>query len=255
MTRLDEAVERLARAGCVAPEEEAADLLAAAGGPELPDAWVARREQGEPLEWITGRTLFAGLPLAVEGGVYVPRGQSEELAHRAAAALAGSEGRVAVDLCTGSGAVAAFLAAEVPDATVVGVDLDPAAVACAARNGVVAVRADLDGPLRPGTVDVVTAVAPYVPTTEMANLPRDVQAHEPPRALDGGPDGLLVVRRVVAAAAALLRPSGWLLVEIGGDQDRLLTPLLEGHGAEVSTWTDEDGDLRGLAARWPGPRE
>ena len=249
MTSFGETVERLALAGCVAPEEEAADLLVAGAGTEVPDSWVARREQGQPLEWITGRTLFCGLPLAVAPGVYVPRWQSEDLARRAAAALAAVGRGTAVDLCTGSGAIAAYLDAEVPDARVVGVDVDPRAVACAARNGVRAVQGDLAAPLRPGSADVVTAVAPYVPTAELVHLPRDVRIHEPRHALDGGPDGLRLVRRIVEVATRLLGPSGRLLLELGGDQDRAVVPLLGAAGFEVSSWTDADGDLRGVDAR------
>jgi release factor glutamine methyltransferase len=116
---------------------------------------------------------------------------------------------------------------------------------------VAAAVGDLGGPLRPGEFDLVTAVAPYVPTPELAYLPADVRRWEPRRALDGGADGLDLVRRVVAAAAAALRPGGWLAIEVGGDQDRLLAPTLTAHGfGPADPWHDEDGDLRGLAARW-----
>jgi release factor glutamine methyltransferase len=187
--------------------------------------------------------------LQLAPGVYVPRRQSEELAIRAAALLP-RHGR-ALDLCTGAGAIAAHLTHTVPTATVFGVDIDPAAVACARRNGVLAVAADLDAPRRGvRTFDVVTAVAPYVPTDEMALLPADVQRYEPRRALDGGDDGLDLVRRVIATAARVLRPDGWLLTEVGGTQDRELGPTLTAHGfATVEPWTDADGDLRGIAAR------
>lgn len=239
---------RLAAAGCVAAAEEAAELLAASSDPDTLEGWLARREAGEPLAWITGRTDFAGRPVRVAPGVYVPRPQTEELARRAAARLPGRG--LAADLCTGSGAVAAHLRWAVPGAGVVGVDRDPVAVACARANQVPAAVGDLDGPLRPGAWDVVTAVAPYVPTAALAYLPADVVRYEPASALDGGPDGLDVVRRVLAAAARLLRPGGWLLVELGGDQDVVLAPDLAaaGYGA-VEVWADLDGDRRGLAAR------
>jgi release factor glutamine methyltransferase len=151
--------------------------------------------------------------------------------------------------------VAAHLAAAVPGATVVGVDIDPLAVTCARRNGVAAVRSDLDAPLRSGAFDVVTAVAPYVPRRDIGFLPADVRRYEPRRALDGGDDGLDVVRRVVAGAARLLRPGGWLLAEVGGDQDELVIPSLTAAGfAAPASWRDEDGDLRGVAARMPAAR-
>jgi release factor glutamine methyltransferase len=186
----------------------------------------------------------------VAPGVYVPRYQSEDLAHRAATLLARSRGRTAVDLCTGTGAIAAHLRAAVPTAAVAGLDVDERAVACARSNGVPAVRGDLDHPpFRAGAVDVVTAVAPYVPTAEMAFLPADVQRYEPRRALDGGDDGLDLVRRVVASAGRLLRPGGRLLVEIGADQDeQLAAPLAAAGFGPPTPWYDEDGDLRGLTA-------
>ena len=215
---------------------------------------MRRREAGEPLAWIVGGVRFCGRLVAVDSGVYVPRPQTEELARRAAALLAASAHLRAVDLCTGAGAVAAHLLASVPGARVVGVDVDMAAARCALHNGVPTVRADVGTPFRSGTFDVVTAVAPYVPTPDIAFLPADVRRHEPRRALDGGPDGLDTVRRVVRSASDLLAAGGWLLVELGGDQDVLLGPELDAAGfSSVTTWTDEDGDLRGLAARSSGP--
>jgi release factor glutamine methyltransferase len=242
-------VERLVAAGCVAAAEEAAELVAAAPDDATLDGWVTRREQGEPLAWITGRIEFCGHRLHVAPGVYVPRIQSEELARRAGAVLP-AHGR-AVDLCTGAGAVAAHLIAEVPTATVVGVDVDRLAAICARRNRVPALVGDLDGALRRGDgFDVVTAVAPYVPSDAMGLLPADVQHYEPHLALDGGGDGLDVVRRVITAAGRLLRAGGWLLVEVGGDQDvALARPLTSAGFVLVAPWHDEDGDLRGIQAR------
>jgi release factor glutamine methyltransferase len=110
--------------------------------------------------------------------------------------------------------------------------------------------ADLDQPLRCNRVfDVLTAVAPYVPTSELRLLPADVQRYEPRVALDGGEDGLELVRRIVAAAGRLLHPGGWLLIELGGTQDQALASALAASGFDRSEpWWDEAGDLRGLAA-------
>jgi len=243
--------ERLAAAGCVAADEEAGELVATASDEDELERWVRRRETGEPLAWIVGQSRFCGRRVWVDPGVYVPRAQSEELARRAARLLRLRPGRAA-DLCTGSGAIAQHLMAEVPGAVVVGVDADRRAVSCARRNGVAVVQGDMGGPLRRRAFDVVTAVAPYVPTGDVRYLPGDVQRWEPPAALDGGPDGLDVVRHVLADAARLLRPGGWLLLELGGDQDRALVAVWGDHGFEadgVVTWRDEDGDLRGVAAR------
>ena len=250
-------VARLRSAGCVAAEEEAALLEAAAGGDGAAlEGLVCRREAGEPLAWLLGWAPFGGARLAVAPGVYVPRPHTEALAARAAALL--PPGGTAVDLCCGSGAVAASLRRR--GATVVGVDLDPWAAACAGGNGVAAVVGDIgtglaaDGvPVRGGVADVVAAVPPYVPTGALRLLAADVQRHEPRLALDGGADGLDLARAVVAAAARLLKAGGHLLVELGGDEDLALAPTLAAAGfVAVEPWHDEDGDLRGLVARRGG---
>jgi release factor glutamine methyltransferase len=219
----------------------------------LLSALVERRLTGEPLAWITGSVEFCGRVLVVDPGVYVPRWQTELLAQRALTRL--PEGGVAVDLCTGCGAIAAVLASR-PGARVVATDVDPRAVACARRNGVDALVGDLFDPvpsLAPGSVDVVTGVVPYVPTGELSLLQRDTFTFETPLAYDGGPDGCAFLRRAVAGAAAVLRPGGVLLLELGGDQASLLAPDLDAFG-EVEVLRDEDGDVRGIEATAPAPR-
>jgi release factor glutamine methyltransferase len=245
-------VNRLTAAGCVAADEEAEELIAVAPDDDTLEVWVRRRERGEPFAWIVGTVQFCGQTLRVDRGVFVPRHQSEELARRASKLLPENGGR-AVDLCTGAGAVAAHLMAEVPSATVVGIDIDERAAFCARRNGVFALIAKLGEPLRPATFDVVTAVAPYVPTGRLGLLPADVQRYEPRLALDGGDDGLDLVRRIVVTAARVLRPGGWLLTELGREQDNALAPTLAASGfSTVTPWFDEDGELRGLAAQATG---
>ena len=242
---MDEVEARLTAAGCVAACEEAAALRAVAPDAYALELLLRRREQGEPLAWIVGAVEFCGSAVRVAPGVYVPRPQTEGLARRAGALLP-DRGRAA-DLCTGCGAIAVHLRAERPDATVVGVDLDPGAVTVARANGVAVIVGDVDAvPLRTGGFDVVTAVAPYVPAGAIELLPADVQRHEPRAALDGGDDGLAVVRLVVAAAARLLRSGGWLLTEVGGDQAEALAAA---GFIDVEPWFDEDGDLRGITAR------
>jgi release factor glutamine methyltransferase len=250
--RLEAVVDRLVTAGCVAAAEEAAAFLSAAPDERTLEAWVCRREQGEPPAWITGTVRFCGQTLHIAPGVYVPRHQSEELA-RSAAQLLPHNG-LAVDFCTGAGAVAAHLKAQVPTATVIGIDIDARAALCARRNGVPTLVADLGEPLRRGDrFDLVTAVAPYVPAGELRLLPADVQRYEPRLALDGGADGLDLVRRIVAAAQRLLRPGGWLLVEVGGEQDTLLASTVAAAGFDpITPWRDGDGDLRGVACQAPG---
>jgi release factor glutamine methyltransferase len=246
-----ELAARLSRAGCVAADDEAHELVACADG-DLPllQALAGRRLTGEPLAWITGRAAFGDLTVRMEVGVYVPRWQSVELARRAAARLP-ADGK-AVDLCTGSGAVAAALQATRPSAHIVATDNDARAVACARANGVEASCGDLFAtvpqPFR-GATDVVVAVVPYVPSTALHLLPRDTLGFEDTSHYDGGADGTEVLRRVVNDAPDFLRPGGALLLELGGDQADALSPVLErlGYGA-VRTWSDEDGDLRGLEA-------
>ncbi len=215
---------------------------------------VARRLAGEPLAWIVGHTVFDGVDVRVDPGVYVPRWQSAELARRAIASLPGSG--TALDLCTGSGAVALALQRTRPRARVLATDVDERAVACARANGVDARKGDLFAPLPPdleGNVDVVVAVVPYVPTRALALLPRDTLSFESAAHYDGGPDGTAVLRRVVADAPIFLRPGGTLLLELGADQPDLLRDQLEHLGyTEVETWTDDDDDVRGLQATGPG---
>jgi release factor glutamine methyltransferase len=249
VARVGEVVSRLRRAGCVAAEDEAEELLVSAPDDATLEAWIRRREGGEPLVWITGTTTFCGQPLRVDTGVYVPRAQTEELAHRAAAALA-ERGGWAADLCTGAGPVAAHLMAAVPGAHVVGTDIDRRAAGCARRNGVPVVLGNLGDPLRSRAFEVVTAVVPYVPTGALRFLPSDVVRHEPRLALDGGRDGLDLARRIVMAAARLLYPRGWLFLELGGDQPERLAPTLAALGFGPATvWFDDDGDARGIAAQ------
>jgi release factor glutamine methyltransferase len=184
------------------------------------------------------------LRLTVEPGVYVPRPFTEALARRAASLLP-SDG-VAVDLCTGSGAVAAVLGAAEPAATVLATDLDEAAVACARRNGVDARLGDLFAPVPPelrGRVDVVTAVTPYVPTAELHLLPRDVVAFEPHAALDGGPDGRTLLERVVRSAPAWLVPGGHLILELGGDEADPVSALMAEEGFVNVRVHQDDDDL------------
>ena len=256
---LEDVASRLATAGCVAADEEAAELLAAAGDRRQLEALVTRRTSGEPLAWVVGSVAFCGIRVKVHRGVYPPRRQSEPLARRAAALL--PECGVAVDLCAGAGPIACLLQRSSPSATVVATDVEPAAVACARQNGVNALLGDLDGPLPAsllGSVDVLTAVVPYVPPDELPFLPRDVRAFEPRAALDGGEGGLRLLSAVVARSARWLRPGGWLLLEIGGDQAAAVAAQMETVGfLEITARHDEDGDDRAIEGRrsWtPGRR-
>lgn len=252
---VDAAIEALARAGFLAPVAEAAELEAVAETGEQLMALVERRTTGEPLAWITGTTVFCGETVRVDPGVYVPRPQTAPMAEAAAAVL--PEHGTAVDLCTGSGAIAVVLARRRPGARVIGTDLDPAAIACARSNGVEAFEGDLGAALPEaldGHVDVVTGVVPYVPTEAMHVLPRDVTAFEPTRALDGGEHGTVLLEQAARAAVALVRPGGRVFFELGGDQDVVMVPVLAALGfAEIRCGYDADHDLRSIAATFPHP--
>jgi release factor glutamine methyltransferase len=223
-------VARLRSAGCVFAEDEARLLAAAARTAAELAAMVDRRAAGLPLEHVLGWAEFCGLRIAVDPGVFVPRrrteflvGQAADLAREAASPASQVLARprtVVVDLCCGSGAMGAALAAALGQTELHAVDIDPAAVRCARRNiaaaGGHAYEGDLYEPLPAtlrGRVGVLLANVPYVPTEEIKLLPPEARLHEARVALDGGADGLDVLRRVTAAAPLWLAPGGHLLFE------------------------------------------
>lgn len=231
-------VSRLRATGSVFAEEEADLLIATAGTPGELQVMAERRAAGLPLEHVLGWAEFCGLRITVAPGVFVPRRRTEFLARQAvalareavhgcvagAAAAGGSalcsDPPVVVDLCCGSGAVGAALAAALDRIELHAADIDPAAVRCARRNlaatGGEVHAGDLYAPLPEtlrGRIDVLVANVPYVPTREVELLPLEARVHEPLVALDGGRDGLDILRRVTAVAPAWLAPGGRLLVE------------------------------------------
>jgi release factor glutamine methyltransferase len=215
----DPLVGRLRAAGCVFAEDEARLLRAAAETPAELEALVARRVEGAPLEALLGWVEFCGLRIAVDPGVFVPRRRTAFLV--AEAVRRAAPGAIVVDLCCGTGAVGAAVAAAAPGVEVHAADVDPAAVACARRNLPRVYQGDLYAALPHrlrGRVDLLVVNAPYVPTAAIATMPPEARDHEPRLALDGGVDGLDVQRRVAAGAGAWLRPGGALLIETGADQ-------------------------------------
>ncbi len=223
------------------------------------EAMVARREAGEPLQYVLGRWGFRTLDLFVDPRVLIPRPETEVVAGFAIDAVPPG-GRV-VDLGTGSGAIALSIAAERwPDVEVWATDASEDAIAVARANlaalgrrgSVVRLAVGdwfdaLPGELR-GTFDVVVANPPYVP--DGALVARQVRDHEPHLALFGGPDGLDPARRVVAEAPAWLRPGGTLVVEMGEDQGEALAAAARAAGfAEVEVRQDLTERDRALVAR------
>ncbi|MFJ9623750.1 putative protein N(5)-glutamine methyltransferase [Streptomyces sp. NPDC101181] len=222
MDPLSATVAILRRAGCVFAEEEAAHLDAAASSPHHLARLVELRAAGLPLEHVLGWAEFRGRRYAVDRGVFVPRRRTEFLVARAVALA--PRRAVVVDLCCGSGALGLALAAEADAAELHACDIEPAAVRCARRNvdghGRV-YQGDLFEPLPAalrGRVDVLLANVPYVPAGDVELLPAEARVHEPRLALDGGGDGLDVLRRVAAEAPGWLAPGGSLLVEAGERQ-------------------------------------
>jgi release factor glutamine methyltransferase len=254
---LEALAARLSGAGFLAAQEEAGELIACAGGDAaLLASLVGRRLTGEPLAWITGSVSFCDLKIRVDSGVYVPRWHSEPLARRAVERLPTSG--AAIDLCTGTGAIATTLIAAHPGARVVASDVDERAVACARANGVEVYRGDLFAALPrtlEGRVDVVVGVVPYVPTPELRLLQRDTFTFESPLSYHGGRDGLEFLRRVLTDSPRFLRRGGALLLELGGSQaDALGDDLARLGYVDVTVLVDEDGDIRGIEATLGEPQ-
>ena len=236
-------VARLRAAGCVFAEDEARVLRESAADADQLEAMTARRIAGEPLEVVVGWAEFCGLRIAVAPGVFVPRRRSELLAESAIALL--DQDGVVVDLCCGTGALGAAVAASGRVAELHAVDLDPAAVACARRNlpDAEVYEGDLFDPLPDrlrGRVDVLIANAPYVPSAAIALMPREAREFEHHIALDGGADGVDIQRAVIAGAPAWLAPGGSVLVETGRDQAAITAELMAAAGLRVRVASDAE---------------
>jgi release factor glutamine methyltransferase len=237
--------DRLRAAGCVFAEEEALVLTAAADAPDMLRDMLERRVAGLPLEHIVGWADFCGLRIVLEPGVFVPRPRSELLVRLAAARAA--PGSVVVDLACGSGAIGAAIAASVADITLYACDIEPSAVRCARRNLAAAAGQVHTGDLYEalpdelrGRVDVIAANVPYVPSEAVVLMPAEARMHEPLLALDGGQDGLDVLRRASAGAGHWLVPGGHLLIETSSGQAATAAAEFEAAGLAAEIVTDDD---------------
>jgi release factor glutamine methyltransferase len=269
---LDAASARLAQAGVESPGHDAAELLAHVLGTTrgqlvtvhdvADDAaatfadLVSRRAERVPLQHLTGSTGFRHLEIEVGPGVFVPRPETELLAGWAIERLA--QGFVAVDLCTGSGAIAASIAHEAPGVHVHAVELDPAAHAWAERNlegmavdlrqgDMVQAFHDLDG-----TVDVVVSNPPYIPHEAWESVAVEARDHDPHAALfSAGEDGHDAIRTVEDVAARLLKPGGWVGVEHADVQGESAPQVFASSGrwVDVRDHRDLAGRPRYLTAR------
>ena len=278
----DAAIARLTDAGVATPEADA-DLLIghvldqsrgevqakAIAGVQLRDdqldelgQFLDRRVAREPLQHITGKAYFRSLELAVGPGVFIPRPETEQVAQYAIDALRAVPGEqpVAVDLGTGSGAIAFSLATEIPNSIVYAVEVSPEAFRWTeinrdltrASNSVLVLGDLADAlPELDDTVDVVISNPPYIPSDA---VPRDleVQLHDPKTALYGGADGLDVVRQVSQTGLRLLHRGGSLVLEHGELQGQAIADLLRADGwTAVATHRDLLGRDRATTALRP----
>jgi release factor glutamine methyltransferase len=217
-------------------------------------ALIDRRADRVPVAYLTGTREFYGLDFEVTPDVLIPRPETELAVEAALEALAAPEsGGRAVDVGTGSGCIAIAIAATRPDTAVVALDRSRAALAVARRNagrhGVADRVALVAGDLLTGLsgrrpVDVVVSNPPYVPD-HSADVAPDVARHEPASALYAGPDGLDVVRRLIADGARVLRPGGRLILEIGAGQAEAVAAAAAAH--RVWQTTRFHHDLQGIA--------
>lgn len=260
------AATALAEAGCVSSigEAELAIRRLTAADPADPDgtvsaaelvaieAYVERRRNGEPPQYILGGCEFMGRWIRLDERVYIPRPWTETMVLRGVAALRRTHRpRVVVDIGTGSGAIARVIGESVRDCQVWAVDIDErtlrwARVNNAAVNNVTVLVSDLFDALPgrlTGAVDLVIGSLPYVPSAELAGLPRDYREHEPVVALDGGRDGLEVDLRALHESSRWLRRGGRLLLELGHRQGAPLVAQARQLGyRDARVGVDEDGD-------------
>ncbi|ADP78441.1 putative protein N(5)-glutamine methyltransferase [Pseudofrankia inefficax] len=266
----DNLIARLRAAGCVFAEDEAALLLAAATDQAELDRLTDRRVAGIPLEHVLGWAEFHGQRILVDDGVFVPRRRTEFLVDLAAgrwladrAAEAVPRAAVVVDLCCGSGALGAVVAGLLRSSGVElhAADIDPAAVRCARRNlaplGGQLYEGDLYAALPVGLrnrVDLLLVNAPYVPTAAIGLMPPEAREHESPVALDGGSDGLAVLRRVLAGAGDWLAVGGRLLVETSEAQATELIAAVSAAGLAGEAVHSEEHDVTVVLATRPAHR-
>ncbi|WP_251555118.1 putative protein N(5)-glutamine methyltransferase [Neobacillus muris] len=240
-------INKLRDAGCVFAEEETQLLASETGSIEELMNRVEKRVSGLPLEYVLGFTKFCGLRIEVEQGVFIPRRRTEFLVQQAKALTRPND--VVLDLCCGSGAVGAALAAGLTKIFLHASDIDPAAVRCASRNltklGGHVYQGDLYEALPDslrGRVNIIVANAPYVPTDAVQLLPREARLYEPKAALDGGKDGLDLHRSAAKAGLDWLVPGGHLLIETSEMQGAKTLEIFVKAGWITKIVRDEEWD-------------
>jgi len=238
-------------------------LYAAPGLEETVRAMTERRLAGEPVAYITGSWEFYGVPLEVSRDVLIPRPDTEVMVEAAVKLFEGRNGRPRIlDLCTGSGCVGIALAVRMPGARVVLVDNDHKALSLCRRNvqlngldvRVMCIDADVTRkpPMLLGKFDLITCNAPYIPTAEIETLDSSVKDYEPWQALDGGADGLDIIRPVIALWKSVLKDRGTIMLEIGEGQSLEVQMLLTQAGfTQVGALRDTGGTDRIIVGRLP----
>lgn len=219
---------------------------------------IDQRAKGRPIQYITGEQEFFGLPLRITPDVLIPRPETEHLVEAAIARLQNLPAPRIVDVGTGSGAIAIALAHSLPHAEIVALDISHPALAVAQLNAkengvaenILFVESDLLTVVASERFDAVVSNPPYVALSERASLAREVRDFEPPQALFAGPTGLEIYPRLIAQAGAVLKPGGWLLLEIGHGQGDAVANLVRGWTA-VEFIPDLQGIPRVALARKP----
>ena len=220
---------------------------------------IERRCKFEPVSRILGTREFYGRSFRVTPDVLDPRADTETLIGAALGLVKGGEPLRILDLGTGSGAIAATLLAELPEATAVASDLSAAALAVAKGNAEALGVADRASFVQAnwfegieGKFDLLVSNPPYIPLGDIAGLAPDVREFDPPRALDGGPDGLEAYRRLANGAGGHLAPKGHIILEIGADQENAVNELFKGQGFDrESRHFDLAGHVRCLVFARP----
>jgi release factor glutamine methyltransferase len=273
---LAEGTRRLTLAGLDCARQDTLRLLAQALGTDRLTVYIEPRRSVDARaascfralldrraahQHILGFEEFRGLKIAVTPDVLIPRPETEGLVERALELLADSPGALVADIGTGSGAIACALAASRTDLEVLAVDQSLGALAVASDNvralglasRVRLLAGDLLGPLASlaGSLDMVVANPPYCPTGVIRTLPAEVERFEPRLALDGGPDGMRVLRRIITEAPRFLRPGAWLLMEIGEEQAGPLASLMAAEGfSSIGARRDLRDVERYIEGRW-----
>ena len=227
-------------------------------------AFAERRLTGEPCARMTGTREFWGLPFALSADTLIPRPDTETIVEAALDQLRGESllktPLLIADLGTGSGAILLALLSELPHATGIATDINIAALQTARSNAAslqLASRARFTlcnyADALAGGIDLIASNPPYIPSAEIAALEVEVRSHDPRRALDGGTDGLDAYRDIVPAAMRLLKPAGWLIVEVGHDQADDVCGIMKQAGLTlpVPPRADLSGIRRAVLGRKP----